>query len=122
MSNNMSNNIFLPFEIINKILLMRQPHPIVNILRDYAKIFLYDFDVNNIFYCKNPLFWMQNNDCCGMYCFIYKYKSYRRKYKSCIDEIEREIVSYNIFINIINDSENYTFKTFEKAPEWNIVI
>ena len=120
----MSNNIILPFEIINKILLMRQPHPIVKILRNYAKIYLCEYEIDNIFYCKNPIYWMQyslywmeHNEFCEMYCFNYKYKSYIRKkrlmYNWCINEIEREIFIYNKFINSINDSEKMeTFITF----------
>ena len=69
---------------------------------------------------------MQNKDCCGMYCFNYKYKSYikiyKRIHKYCIDKIESKMDSYNTFIKNCDDTENYTLKTFESSPEWNIDI
>ena len=48
----MSNNIFLPFEIINKILIMRPPHPIVNIIeQEFINYYDYiDGDYNITFY------------------------------------------------------------------------
>ena len=120
----MNKNVFLPFEIINKILIMRPTHPIVNILRNYVNENLDNYGTGNVIYCYDIIYCLQNND--WMQCLNYKYKSYRRIYKRmhkhCIDEIERKIVSYNIFIKHYNDTENYTFKTFEKSPEWNIDI
>ena len=120
----MSNNIILPFEIINKILIMRPTHPIVKILRNYVNEHLDTYGTGNVIYCYDIIYCLQNNDI--MHCLDYKYKSYRkinkRMHKHCIDEIERKIVSYNIFIKHYNDIENYTFKTFEKSPEWNIDI
>ena len=48
----MSNNIFLPFEIINKILIMRSPHTIVNIIeQEFINYYDYiDGDYNITFY------------------------------------------------------------------------
>ena len=119
-------NKYLPLEIVNKILIMRPTHPIVNILRNYVNENLDNYGTGNVIYCYNIIFCLQNNDCCGLYCLNYKYKSYRRIYKRmhkyCIDEINRKIDSYNTFIKYYNDTENYTFKTFEKSQEWNIDI
>ena len=124
----MNNKIILPMEIINKILIMRPTHPIATLLRDYGKQYLYDFDVDNVFYCKNVRFWMQNNDCFMMNCFDYKYKSYRRIYKRSIIELKRIITEYHqhkkyCYDNNIDD-DLYTFKTFEQSPSnsWHIVI
>ena len=116
----MNNNIILPMEIINKILIMRPTHPITNILRNYSKQYLDAYDVNNIFYCKNVRFWMQNNDCFGMHCFDYKYKRYRRIYNRSIIELKTKIIDYNkhkkyCYDNNI-DNDLYTFKNFEKSP------
>ena len=115
-------------EIINKILIMRPTHPIVNILRDYSEEYLQGDDVDNVFYCKHVRFWMQNNDCFMMNCFDYKYKSYRRIYKRSIIALQRKINEYNehkkyCYDNNIDD-DLYTFKTFEQSPSysWNIVI
>ena len=96
-------NKYLPLELVNKSLILRLTHPRVNILRDYAKKYLREYDVDNMIYCKNPISWMQIIHCCEMYCFNYKYKSYRRiykykrMYKYYIDEIDRKIDSYNIY-------------------------
>ena len=43
-------------EIINKILTMRPTHPIVNILRDYSKEYLWGDDIDNVFYCTDVMF------------------------------------------------------------------
>ena len=117
----MNMNIFLPLEIVNKILIMRPSHPVVNILRDYSKIYLDGYDVDKVFYCKNVLWWMKNNDCFMMQCFDCKYKSYRRIYKRSIIELKRKISEYDeykkyCYDNDIDD-ELYTFKTFENSPE-----
>ena len=104
----MNKNVFLPFEIINKILIMRQTHPIVNILRNYVNENLDNYGTGNVIYCYDIIYCLQNND--WMQCLNYKYKSYRK------------IISYNIFIKYYDDTENYTFKTFEKSPDWNIDI
>ena len=124
----MNNNIILPMEIINQILIMRPSHPVATILRDYSKNFLDKSDVNNVFYCKHVRHWMQNNDCVGMSCFDYKYKSYRRIYKKSIIELQRKIIEYNkhkkyCYDNDIDD-DLYTFKNFENSPSnsWQIVI
>ena len=119
-------NIFLPMEIVNKILIMRPPHPVVNILRDYSKKYLDEDDIDNVFYCKHVIWWLQNNDCFMMQCFDYKYKSYRRIYKRSIIELKRKIIEYNehkkyCYDNDIDD-ELYTFKNFENSPNCNLII
>ena len=43
-------------------------------------------------------------------------------HKYCIDEIDRKIDLYNIYLKYYDDNEFYIFKTFEKSPEWNIDI
>ena len=45
----MNNNIILPMEIINQILIMRPSHPVATILRDYSKNFLDKSDVKMYF-------------------------------------------------------------------------
>ena len=115
----MNKNVFLPFEIINKILIMRPTHPIVKILRNYVNEHLDTYGTGNVIYCYDIIYCLQNND--WMQCLDYKYKSYIRKkrlmYKRCIDEIDREIFLYSI-----NDSEKIeTFKTFIKSI-WDIDI
>ena len=53
----------LPIEIINKILIMRPPHPIVKILREYVDCRCLDLgEVNNIIYCPYVYYFLQNND------------------------------------------------------------
>ena len=113
----MNNNLILPMEIVNKILIMRPTHPIVNILRSYINDNLDNFGVNNVIYCHDIMFYLQNNDCFCMEYFNFKYKSYRRRYKYCIDEIKRKIESYNIFKKYNDNIEHYTFKTFEKFTD-----
>ena len=38
---------------------MRPTHPIVDILRNYARIYVSEYDIDNIFYCKYPIYWME---------------------------------------------------------------
>ena len=79
---------------------MRPTHPIVKILRNYVNEHLDTYGTGNVIYCYYIIYCLQNNDI--MHCLDYNYKSYRkinkRMYKYCIDEIERKIVSYDIFI------------------------
>ena len=113
-------NILLPFELINKILIMRPTHPIVNILRSYVDNHLDCYGAGNVIYCYDIIHFLHNNE------LNYKYKSYRRtnkrKYNYCINEIERKINSYNIFKTYYNNTDPYTFKTFESSPEWNVEV
>ena len=82
----MENKIILPFELINKILIMRPTHPIVNILRSYVDDHLDNYGISNVVYCFNIMLYLHNNE------LNYKYKSYRRinkrKYNYCINEIK----------------------------------
>ncbi len=77
----MNNNLILPIEIVNKILIMRASHPIVNILRSYINDNLDTFGKDNVIYCNDIIYCLRNNDCLGMRYFNHKYKSYRRRYK-----------------------------------------
>ena len=78
----------LPIEIINKILIMRPPHPIVKILREYVDCRCLDLgEVNNIIYCPYVYYFLQNNDCFMMENFNYRYKNYRRMYNNVIKSI-----------------------------------
>ena len=117
-----NKNKLLPFELINKILIMRPSHPIVNILRSYVDDHLDNYEAGNVVYCFNIIHFLHYND----NVLNYKYKSYkriyRRRYKYCIDELERKINSYNIFKTYYDNTEPYTFKTYESSPEWNIEV
>ena len=114
-----NKNILLPFELINKILIMRPTHPIVNILRNYVDNHLDNYGVGNGIYCYDIMYYLHNKEFLN-----YKYKSdrriNRRRYKYCIDELDKKIYSYNIFKTY--NTEPYTFKTFETSPEWNIEV
>ena len=117
----MNNNILLPFELINKILIMRPSHPIVTILRKYIKDRnIENGNETNIIYCDHVYYLLQNNDCFMMEDFNYKYKSYRKCYNKVIKRLNMEIDKYNFYKSLCIDnnynSNEYSFKTFEKCP------
>ena len=57
-------NKYLPLELVNIISIMRPTHPIVKILRDYAKKYLFEYDLDNICYCKKPNILDAKNESC----------------------------------------------------------
>ena len=79
-------NILLPFELINKILIMRPTHPIVNILRSYVDDHLDNYGISSNIYCFDIMHYLHNKE------LNHKYKSNRRRYKRkfnyCINEIK----------------------------------
>ena len=110
----------LPTEIINKILVMRPPHPIVIILREYVDDKCLDSsDVNHVNYCPYIYYYLQNNDCFMMENFNYRYKNYRRMYKNIIKSLQQQIMEYEFYKglcveNNLNTNE-YSFKTFQNS-------
>jgi hypothetical protein len=82
----MENKIILPFELINKILVMRPTHPIVNILRSYVDDNLDNYGISSNIYCFDIMHYLHNKE------LNHKYKSNRRtykiKYNYCINEIK----------------------------------